>query len=173
MARISYANPSDPRVSALAAQIAKERGGQLPNLYRMLLNSEPVARGWLTFLTAIRQQCALEPRLRELAILRVAIVNRAQYEYQGHVPYALKAGVRQDQIDTLEDWARSATFDATERAVLAYVDSMTMDIQVPDATFAAVRGLFDDRMLVELTATIGAYNCVSRFLEAVQIDQDV
>ena len=49
---------------------------------------------------------------------------------------------------------------------------MTRSIRVPDNVFAAVRRHFDDREIVELTATVGAYNLVSRFLEALHIDHD-
>jgi hypothetical protein len=52
MARLRYAKEDqDEEVAALAAQIRKERG-QMHNLYLMLLNSPPVARGWLGLLTA-------------------------------------------------------------------------------------------------------------------------
>ena len=53
MARIPYPDDSNPEVAQLRAQIVAERG-KLLNLYRMLLNSPPVAQGWLNFLTAIR-----------------------------------------------------------------------------------------------------------------------
>lgn len=56
-----------------------------------------------------------------------------------------------------------------ERAVLAYTDSMTKEIQVSDELFAEVRKHFDAQGLVELTATIAGYNLVSRFLEAMQV----
>jgi len=38
--------------------------------------------------------------------------------------------------------------------------------------FAELRRHFDDRELVELTATVGGYNLVSRFLEAMRIDHE-
>src|SRR5688500_14157865 len=104
MARIPYADPAaNPEVVALAAQISAELG-KLHNLYRMLLNSPPVARGWLTLLTAIRQQCELSGRYRELAIMRIAIINGANYEYDNHVPFALKEGLTRPQIDELRAW---------------------------------------------------------------------
>jgi alkylhydroperoxidase family enzyme len=172
MARIPYADENrDDEVKALAAQIRKERG-KLHNLYRMLLNSPPVARGWLNLLTAVRQQCKLPGRYREIAILRIAIVNGADYEYTSHIPFAQKEGVSREKIDALRDWESSKAFDAADRAVLAYTDSMTRVIHVPDAVFDALRPHFDARELVELTATIGAYNLVSRFLIAVQIDHE-
>jgi alkylhydroperoxidase family enzyme len=172
MARLEYADENGrPEVAALAQRIRAERG-TMHNLYRMLLQSPPVAEGWLTFLTAIRQKCELPGHYRELAILRIALLNRAHYEYEGHVPHAVRAGVKQSQIDALESWQRSPEFDAVERAVLAYTDSMTLQIQVPDDVFAAIKEHFGERQTVELSATIGAYNCVSRFLESIRIDSD-
>ena len=172
MARIPYADENrDEEVKTLAAQIKKERG-KMHNLYLMLLNSPPIARGWLNLLTAVRQQCKLSGRHRELSILRVAILNGADYEYENHIPFALKEGISQEKIDALRDWQKSQAFEADERAVLAYTDSMTKDVHVPDNVFDALRPHFDARELTELTATIAAYNLVSRFLEAVQIDHE-
>jgi alkylhydroperoxidase family enzyme len=49
---------------------------------------------------------------------------------------------------------------------------MTRDVHVPDDVFARVRAHLTERYVVELTATITAYNCVSRFLEALRIDPE-
>jgi len=173
MARIPYADPEqNEEVKALADQIRKERG-QLHNLYKMLLNSPPVARGWLNLLTAVRQQCKLAGRVREIVIVRIAILNGADYEYDSHIPLALKEGITQEQVEGLRDWQSSKAFDAKDRAVLGYTDSMTKDIHVPEEVFEPLKPHFDARELTELTATIAAYNLVSRFLEAVKIDHDV
>ena len=75
----------------------------------------------------------------------------------------------QAQLDALDGWQDSALFDARERAVLAYTDAMTRQVQVPDAVFQAARqAMGSDKLLVELTATVAAY-MVSRFLEALQV----
>ena len=73
------------------------------------------------------------------------------------------------QLSALPDWTDSGAFDPRERAALAYTDAMTRDVQVPESVFAAMRAHFDAQHVVELTATIAAYNMVSRFLEALQI----
>lgn len=173
MARLAYGDEnSSPAVRALADQIRKERDGRMLNLYSMLLNAPPVAEGWLALFTAIRQQCTLRGDYRELVILRVALLNGASYEYQVHVPFALREGVTQAQLNTLDRWRDSAVLTPAQRAVLAYTDSMTRDIHVPDAVFEGLRGHFNQREIVELTATIGGYNLVSRFLEALAVDPE-
>jgi alkylhydroperoxidase family enzyme len=159
-----------PELAGLIDTIKAERGGRLLNLYRVLLNSPPVAEGWLKLFTAIRQKTKLPGRFRELAILRVALLNGAAYEYRAHVPFALADGVSQEKIDALDGWRDSKLFGPEERAVLAYTDAMTRDIRVPDALFSEIRAAFDEREVVELTATIAGYNLVSRFLVAMSLD---
>jgi AhpD family alkylhydroperoxidase len=157
-----------PELKQLVADIKGQRG-RISALYGTLLNSPPIAAGWLHFLTAVRREGKLLSRYRELVILRVALVNRAPYEFESHKPHGLKAGITQQQIDELTDWRSSAIFTPEDRAVLEYTDTMSRDIEVPDASFAGVRKLFDDQEIVELTATIGAYNLVSRFLVALHV----
>jgi AhpD family alkylhydroperoxidase len=168
MARIPYADLTNPEAKPLVERIVAERGGVL-HLYQMLLHSPPVASGWLNYLTAIRQQSSLPGGLRELVIMRIAVLNGAPYEAEQHAPIALREGVSQVQLDDLDNWQQSKNYDATQRAVLAYTDAMTKDIHVSPEVFAAVKAVLTDRLLVELTATVGAYNMVSRFLEALQI----
>jgi len=170
MARIPYPNPLDPAATGLVERIERERG-KVFNLYSMLLHSPPVAEGWLAFLTAIRQKCRLPGRDRELVIMHVAVLNGADYEFRSHTPFALKEGITQTQIDALRE-NRIAVFGPRDRDVLTYCEAMTRQIRVPDEVFQAVRAHFDERGMVELTATIAAYNLVSRFLEALHIDHD-
>lgn len=158
-----------PELDALIATIKAERGGRFLDLYAVLMNSPPIAEGWLRLFTAIRQKSKLNGGLRELAILRVALLNGAAYEYRAHVPFALKEGVPQEKIDALDRWRDAKLYSNEERAVLAYTDAMTREIQVPDEVFAAVRAALDERETVELTATIAGYNLVSRFLVAMQL----
>ena len=169
MARLPNIDPTKhPELAELAAQIGKERG-RVSHLYGTLLNSPPVAAGWLHLLTAVRQHTKLKGSWRELVILRVALVNGADYEYRSHVPHALQEGVTQAQIDGLPQWELSDAFDKQTRAVLAYSDAMTREIKVPDALFAAIREFLDDREIMDLTALVGSYNLVSRVLIALQI----
>jgi AhpD family alkylhydroperoxidase len=168
VARIPYADCTRDAVRPLADRIVAERGSIL-HLYQMLMHSAPIAEGWLTYLTAIRQKCSLPGALRELIIMRVALLNNAPYEADQHAPIALREGMTQAQLDGLADWPACPLFDAHQRAVLAYTDAMTRQVQVPDDVFAQVSSLYEPQQLVEITATVAAYNMVSRFLEALQI----
>lgn len=175
MARVTLIKEEDhPELAPLIGRIKGRRRGLLLNLYRMLLHSPPVADKWFEQNNAIRWETELDGKTRELAIIRVAAINRADYVFKSHVPImALDAGLTAAQCDALAaGWDGSPLFDARERAVLAYVDAMTKDIQVPDAVFEPLRQHFSERQLVELTVLIGTYNMHSRVLEALRVERE-
>ena len=162
---------ADPAASVdpdLLSRIQAQRG-RVSALYGTLLHSPSIADGWLHFLTAVRRESSLAPALREMVILRVAVLNGAPYEFEAHRHHAEQAGLTAAQIDALASGAVEGRFDATAMAVIAYTDAMTRSIEVPDPVYAAVRAAFSDRELVELTATVGADNLVSRVLVALRV----
>lgn len=63
------------------------------------------------------------------------------------------------------------SLDEAHLAVLAYTDAMTLDVAVPEAVFARLRLCFGEKEVVEITATVAAYNCVSRFLVALDVGE--
>ena len=105
--------------------------------------------------------------------MRVAILNGVDYILRAHGPtYALKEGLSRAQVDALANWRESLLFSEKQRALLAYVDAMTRNIDVPDTVFAELRKYYSERQTVELTMLIGAYNMHTRVLKALKIDPE-
>lgn len=158
-----------PELADIEAGIMSRRG-RVSTLYQVLLNSPPMAQGWEQLLTAVRHHNTLDAIDRELIIVRVAVLNGARFEYDAHVPIALAAGATQASIDTVSDPARAVDqLPEGTRALIDLTDTMTRDIRVPDALYERVRGHYTERQVLDAMVTIGAYNMVSRFLEALHI----
>ena len=105
--------------------------------------------------------------------MRVAILNGAQYEADQHAPLALKEGVSEAQLRRARRAGHTRTASTPRSApCCALTDAMTRDVHVAPDAVDTVRAHLGDRELVELVATIAAYNMVSRFLEALQIRSD-
>jgi AhpD family alkylhydroperoxidase len=119
----------------------------------------------------VRNRNSIPAGLRELVILRVAVLNRAPYEFDAHVPHALAAGVSAEAVEASRSvpLAADAPFTDEQRVALRLADAMTRDIDVPDALYAEVRQHFNEQGQIDLVATVAAYNMVSRFLVALQI----
>ncbi|KAI5290774.1 hypothetical protein KEM54_000503 [Ascosphaera aggregata] len=53
---------------------------------------------------------------------------------------------------------------------MAYTVQMSKQIMVPDTVFGeSQKAVLNDQEIVELTAGVGAYKCVSRFLVALDV----
>ncbi|KAJ5873717.1 Carboxymuconolactone decarboxylase [Penicillium soppii] len=143
----------------------------------------PVADGWNSFIGAIRSRTTVDSGVMELAVCRVAVLNNAIYEWNAHAPLALKGGIKPEQLHAARTLPCTAEGDVTElensaltpqqRAVLRYTDQMTRTITVQDTVFAELKTVgYDDREIVELTTGIAGYNCVSRFLVALDVGEN-
>jgi alkylhydroperoxidase family enzyme len=175
--RIPVVADADLGPAQVVAAIRQRRGGKLLNLDRMLLNSHAYAVGWNGFLGAVRNKLSLEARLRELAICTVAVLTRADYEYGQHAPEFLATGGCQAQLDALQDIdsaiVNQTMFSDAERATIALAKEMTLQVQVSEACFSALRKVLPDpQQQVELVGVIAAYNMVARFLEALQVQPE-
>ena len=157
-----------PELADIEKSILAQRG-RISDLYRVLLNSGPLAAGWEAMLTAVRNKSSVPADLRELMILRVAVVNRAPYEFDAHVPHAQKAGVSDAKIAAVRETVIGGVFTESEAMVLELADTMTRNIDVPEALMDRLKARLDARGVVETVATVAAYNMVSRFLVALQI----
>lgn len=177
MTRIPYLPSDIDNPEELVKSIRARRGGELLNLDRMLLHTPPFAKGWNEFLREVRCGLSLSPKLRELAICCVAVLNGAEYEFHHHSPEFIKAGGTASQIEALRDiesaLAANAQFDKAELAVMRLTVEMTRNVVVSDLVFAEARGaLTDDQGMVELVGVIAAYNMVSRFLVALGVEPE-
>ncbi|KAI1418432.1 AhpD-like protein [Hypoxylon sp. FL1857] len=184
--------PTSAEDQAIVQRIAARRAPRpLQPLDLALLHAPPVADGWNSFLGAVRTRTSLDARARELAICRVAVCNRAWYEWGHHAPLAVAAGVSEEALGVVkrrdlvpaggvggaegEEEARKEAeavgLGEREWAVLRYADEMTRNVEVSDEVFGALRKVCSEREVVEVTATVAAYNCVSRFLVALDVGE--
>jgi alkylhydroperoxidase family enzyme len=138
-----------------------------------MLHSPALANAWFDLNQAVRYGTEIDGQSRELAVIRVAILNDVEYVQQAHGPaYALKEGLTPAQVTALANWQTSDLFSASQRALLAYTDAMTRNIDVAEEIFAELRRHFSERQAVELSMLIGAYNMLTRFLKALKVDPE-
>ncbi|KAJ5678848.1 hypothetical protein N7462_007092 [Penicillium macrosclerotiorum] len=162
----------------LASVQARRAPNPLLPLDLALLHSFPVADGWNSFIGAIRTRTSLTTVITELAICRVAVVNGALFEWEQHAPLLKAGGLSEEalaavgdaQID-LSGEVAGKVLERDQRAVLRYTDAMTKTVTVPDEVFQELKSCFSDQEVVEITATVAAYNCVSRFLVALDVGE--
>lgn len=173
-------NLTSPEEEQILQHILARRGSRgLVALDRTLLHSPPVADGWNSLFGAIRTRTSLPTDLREIAICRVALINEAWYEWTHHAPILLQAdGFTDDMLKVvgrLDQSAGRGPLTEKQWTVLRYADAMTRDVRVEEGLFEELKtvggGGFTEKEIVELTATVATYNCVSRFLVALDVGE--
>lgn len=167
MARVEYYDRN--KVSEKLNRIMD--GLQPPlNVFRMVANAEPAARGFLKMGNALLERGKLSPTLRELAILRVGWLSKASYEVYQHERIGRDVGLSEEKLRAVHIGADAPQFDAQEKAVLRFTDEVVRNVKASDASFDAVAGFLDREQIVELVLSIGFYMMVSRFLETMEVD---
>jgi len=170
MARLPYVDP------ASAPEQVRELLERLPvklNIFRMMAHATTDFRPLVGLGSAILARQKLSPKLRELAILRVAALSPARYEWVQHVPIAQATGATAAQITALERGEITAdVFDAVERAVLRFTTEVLCDVRASEATFAEAAQHLSAQEIVELIVTVGYYMLIARLLETTAVDLD-
>jgi alkylhydroperoxidase family enzyme len=173
MARLPYVvvptDEPDSELARLYAEIAALRGG-VHHLQQVLANQPPALRAFMGMSRYVRNQAALDPRLRELAVLATAFALDVAYEQHHHLIAARRVGVTDAQIAALPDWASADVFSPAERAVLAYADQVARTRSVDAATFAEVAAHLATPEIVDLALTVGWYHLCAAILVPLQIE---
>ena len=150
----------------------EKHGARVLNLYRVLAHSPEVMRNFMRLANSLFVGVELSPKLRELAILRIARITGSEYEWTQHYLIALEVGVSHEQTEALSGWSDSTCFSDEERAMLQYTDEVAQNVVVKDQTFEALRKHLSERSIVELTLSIGYWGMVARLLVPLQVEID-
>jgi alkylhydroperoxidase family enzyme len=168
MARLPYVDP------ATAPARVREALEQVPaplKIFFMMAHAATNLRPLLRLGASILTEQKLDATVRELAILRVARLSPAEYEWIQHVPIAQAVGVTQAQIDALRnDDLAGGCFTATEQLVLRFTTEVVRDVRASDEVFTQMTQRFSPQEIVELIIAIGFYMTMARLMETTGID---
>jgi alkylhydroperoxidase family enzyme len=166
MARVPYPDPAE------LSQETQAFLAKLPsiNIFRMLAGGEGLLPAFTRFGNHLLYKSALDPVLREVAILRVGVLSGAGYEVYQHEAISRQLGMSDELIAAVHEGPDAAAFDAAQREVMRFTDDVVANVKASDATFQPLRDRLSVQELQELTITIGFYMAVSRYLETFGID---
>lgn len=166
LARIPY-----PDIDALPVE-TREALGRIRsiNVFKLAAWADGIAPSFFAFVTDVFAKTALDPKLRQIAILRVGHLCQSAYETYQHEKLARIVGLTDQQIAATRDGKSIEALDERQLAVLRFAEEMTTSIKVSDATFDRVRAFLPEKELTELTIITGFYSAICRFLETMEIE---
>jgi alkylhydroperoxidase family enzyme len=140
-------------------------------IFQVLLNHPKLACALNDLLATMLWRGILDPRLRELIIMRIGWLTASDYEWTQHWRVAQGLGVSAEDLLGVRDWQANQGFGPAERAVLAATDDVVRDGAVSAESWAACQREFgtDPAVLVELVTAIGAWRMVASILQSLQV----
>lgn len=159
--------------SALAVMLPRERRNpdKASNILSTFVRNPALTKEFLKFNVHLLFRSTVPPRLRELAILRVAHRTGSEYEWGQHVRMGRDAGLTDDDIAGVQ---RGEAADDFDRAVVVGVDELMDKFELSDETWAALSEQFDERQRMDFVFLVGCYVTVAMALKTfgVQPDQE-
>ncbi|MEU2100910.1 carboxymuconolactone decarboxylase family protein [Nocardia sp. NPDC019255] len=129
------------------------------NALATMVRHPPLTKAFLGFNVHLLFGSTLTPRLRELAILRVAHQRGCAYEWHHHVRMGAEAGLTDDDIAAARG-ERSAD-DDFDRLLLRAVDELGEKSALSEATWTALGERLDERQRMDLVFTVGGYTTLA------------
>jgi len=144
---------------------------RLPNVLGTLIRHPALAARWLPYNDVLLRTGTLDPRLRELVILRVAWSTGSEYEWVQHVRLGRGLGITDGEIGAIIG-AGGHEWTALESDLLAAADELLDRTCVTDATWARLAAQLDQVQLMELVFVVGTYTCLSMAFQTFGIALD-
>jgi AhpD family alkylhydroperoxidase len=137
------------------------------NAIATFVNHPELTRSYLGFSFYLLTRSTLSPRLRELAVLRVAHLAACAYEWNEHTTIGKQAGLSEDDIAALQ---RGEAADEFDRVVLTAVDELVEHTRISDGTWAALGERMNKRELMDFVFTIGGYHMLAMALNTFGVE---
>jgi len=151
-----------------------ERDGVPLNIFTTLAHSPGLLRRVNMLGGRFLFRGKLEPRLREIVILRSAYLSGSEYEFGQHRLIGRTCGLTDTEIAALATSDGGGGWSQTEQLAIALAGELHNDDVASDATWAGLRDALDDAQLVELLLLPGFYRMLAGFLNSagVQLEPD-
>ena len=141
------------------------------NLTRMLLHVPAVVGPYIDLAFGLLKHGRLDPKVRELVIIRVAALSGSGYERTRHLAAAREAGATEAEIASA-DSGHSAGLDADLALAFRFAEECARDVKVSESSLLEANRRFSTPEIAELTLLVGFYMMTARFLETLGVDPD-
>ena len=145
------------------------RGGRVYNIFATLARHPKLLSKWLVFGNHILFKSTLPAREREIAILRVGWLCRAEYEWGHHVAIGKQVGLGDDDIKRIAEGAGAQGWDGFEATLLRAVDELHSHSFLNDSTWQALGERYTGEQILDFIFTVGQYKLVSMALNSVGV----
>jgi alkylhydroperoxidase family enzyme len=145
------------------------RDGQVYNIFATLARHPELLKRWLVFAGHVLSKSTLPAREREIVILRMGWLCRAQYEWGHHVAIGKQAGLTDDDIKRIRQGPNADGLDSFEALLMRAVDELHSNTFIGDSTWKALTERYNTQQIMDLIFAAGHYKLVSMALNSLGV----
>lgn len=108
-------------------------------------------------------------RDRELAILRLAWLSQAPFEWGSHVKIAKRNGVTSEEIVRVIEGSAASGWNKQDRAIIRAIEELHFDSMITDETWADIQAFYNDKKQIELVILAGQYKTVAYYQNSLRL----
>ncbi len=139
------------------------------NVIKMFAGTEDMFEATIGLVKAIFQTRGIDPKLREMIILRAATVLNAPYEWQANTQMAKNAGLSSKEIDAAGSDGPVAGINPEYVLVCKATDELSKSGTLRDETLSELLNRYGDTITRKLVLMIAWFNLLSRFLNGCRV----
>jgi 4-carboxymuconolactone decarboxylase len=145
------------------------RDGHVYNIFATLARHPQLLKRWLVFAGHVLSKSTLPAREREMVILRMGWLCRAEYEWGHHVAIGKQAGLTDDDINRIREGPDAEGLDPFEAILLQAVDELHANTFIGDTTWRGLAERYSTQQILDFLFTAGQYKLVSMVLNSVGV----
>jgi 4-carboxymuconolactone decarboxylase len=140
------------------------------NLPSTQLHHPELMKSYFPFLNFLLWGGTLPARYRELAILRVAWLRQAEYEWTQHVLIARSVGITDEEIRQIAGPIDFDRWDSCDSLAIRAAGELIESACLTDETWTGLMACLDVRQLIELIHVIGNYDLIAMFMKSTRME---
>ncbi len=163
---------ADPKVEAAFERI-ESLGGYVPNMHLTFGRHPELYAAWLPFAVHVMPDSTLEPRHRQLLILRTSYAWRAPYPWAHHARISkVVSDLADAEIEGTALDLERAEWPLLELALLRACDETRLHGSIQEPTWQVLSKELGQRELLDVVFTIGQYGLIATALNSLQVQLD-
>jgi alkylhydroperoxidase family enzyme len=139
------------------------------NVIKMFAGTEDMFEATIGLVKAIFQAQGIDPKLREMIILRAATVLNAPYEWQANTQMAKNTGLSANEIDAAGSDGPVVGINPEYVLVCKATDELSKTGTLRDETLGELLNRYGDTITRKLVLMIAWFNLLSRFLNGCRV----
>jgi hypothetical protein len=143
------------------------------HVLRMFAGAQDIYPGIVALIKGVFHAQGVDPKLREIIILRTAYLTNCAYEWEANVVFSRNVGLTDEQMALLCTNGPVTGLDPMSNLISRATDEITQQVALSDDALAQLLERFGPSITTKYILAISWFNMLSRFLLSTRVPREI